>query len=238
MAGENQKFKTGSNAIFLTVLVLSSLGVANLIATRVFGRLDLTEDRIYTLSRASKDLVARLPDRVVAKAFISKDLPPQVAQIAKYLRDMLDEYKASSKGKFSWEAIDPTGDPKKEQEAQSLGVSKLQLQQLAHEKMSLATAYLGVAFQYGDKTEKLPQVLSQEGLEYQISLLIKRLAVKKKKVGIVQGQGEPSQQQGLQNMWGAMSENYDVVAVQLGTTPQPIPADVDALLVIGPKQVY
>src|SRR5437016_2583433 len=107
----SKKVKSGWNAVAFTALIVASLVAANLIGTRLFGRLDLTEDRIFTLSQASKQLVKGLPDRVVAKAFISKDLPPQVSQIAKYLRDMLDEYKAASGGKFQWEAIDPSGDP-------------------------------------------------------------------------------------------------------------------------------
>ncbi len=82
MAGANKKFRTGWNAVVFTSLIVLSLVALNLIGTRLFGRVDLTEDRIYTLSPASKQLVKNLPDRVVAKAFISKDAPPQLAHLA------------------------------------------------------------------------------------------------------------------------------------------------------------
>jgi gliding-associated putative ABC transporter substrate-binding component GldG len=234
----DKKIKSRTNAVLYTMLVLFSLVAVNLIATRLFGRADLTEDHIYTLSKPSKDLVRNLPDRVIAKAFISKDLPPQVAQISKYMRDLLDEYKANSNGKFTWEAIDPTGDSKKEEEAQRLGVRKLQLQQLSREKVSIGSIYIGIAFEYGDKTEKLPQVGQMEGLEYEVSSILKRLTVKKRKIGFVAGQGELSQQQGLQAVWGALGQDYDVATVNLGTSPQPIADDIDALVVMGPKQPY
>src|SRR5262249_4692896 len=62
--------------------------------------------------------------------------------------------------------------------------------------------------------------------------------VKKRKIGFVQGQGEPSQAQGVQAVWQLLSQDYDVQAITLGAQPQPIPDDVDALLVMGPKQPY
>jgi gliding-associated putative ABC transporter substrate-binding component GldG len=238
MASANNKLKTGTNAIIFTGLILLSLVAVNLIGTRVFGRLDLTQDKIYTLSPASRELVKSLPDPIIAKAYISsKDVPPQVGQISRYLRDILDEYKAASGGKFQWEAIDPSGDPAKESEAASAGVRKLQLQQLSKEKVSIGSLYLGVAFEYGDKTERLPQVGGLEGLEYEISSIIKRLTQKKRKIGFVAGQGEETQQT-IGYVWSALAQNYDVTSVTLGATPAKIPDDVDALIVIGPKQGY
>lgn len=233
-----RKVKTGGNAIAFTLLVLASLAALNLVGTRLFAhRLDLTEDHIYTLSPASRELVANLPDRLVAKAFLSKDVPPQIGQIAKYLRDLLDEYRSASNGKFEWEAIDPGGDPKKEAEAERLGVRKIQLQQLSREKVSIGSAFLGVAFQFGDKTERLPQVAQMEGLEYEISSILKRLTVKKRKIAFAQGQGEPTGQQGVQAIWSALGDDYEVVPVNLASASEIAP-DVDALVVMGPKTPY
>src|SRR5215475_7522345 len=112
-----KKVKTGSNAIVFTALVLFSLIAVNLIGRRVYGRADLTQDKIYTLSKPSKDLVKNLPDRVIVKAYMSKEVPPQVAQIERHVRDLLDDYKAASGGKLQWESIDPAGDTKLEEEA-------------------------------------------------------------------------------------------------------------------------
>src|SRR5690242_12163723 len=118
MAAEKlNKVKTGTNAILFVVLVLAGLIALNLIFSRVNARKDFTADHIYTLSQASKDLVANLPDRMTVKAFISKDLQPPFSQTARYLRDLLDEYQHASKGKLVWEAIDPGTDPKLEEEA-------------------------------------------------------------------------------------------------------------------------
>src|SRR5207247_1866547 len=84
--------------------------------TRVFGRLDLTENRMYTLSQPSKDLVKRLPDYLTVKAFISSDLPPELKMVSRYVRDQLAEYKSSGNGKLRWDAIDPGHQQDLEQE--------------------------------------------------------------------------------------------------------------------------
>src|SRR4051794_31388526 len=70
-----KKRKYASNAILYVVFAIGALVAVNLISTRVFGRLDLTENKTYTLSRESKDLVTRPPAKRTATGFVSPDLP-------------------------------------------------------------------------------------------------------------------------------------------------------------------
>src|SRR6187551_3353549 len=100
MATAPSKVKTGANAIVFTILVIGAVVAVNLIAARFPRRIDLTQDHVYTLSPASKDLVAKLPDVLTVKAFISGDLQPPFTQTAQYVRDLLDEYAHASKGKL------------------------------------------------------------------------------------------------------------------------------------------
>ncbi|HEX9101087.1 MAG TPA: hypothetical protein VF997_02730, partial [Polyangia bacterium] len=61
MAPDNKtarsKVKTGANAIVFTVLLILGVVALNLIAARFPRRVDLTQDHVYTLSPASKELV-------------------------------------------------------------------------------------------------------------------------------------------------------------------------------------
>src|SRR3954466_8831784 len=115
MAKQMNKASTGANAILFAVLVIFGLIALNIVAARYFARIDCTRDTIYTLSQPSKDLVAKLPDRLTVKAFISKDLQPPFSQVGQYVRDLLDEYATASKGKMVWEVVDPAGDSKAEE---------------------------------------------------------------------------------------------------------------------------
>src|SRR4051812_27202900 len=102
------KAKSAANSLLTSLAVIVSLIGINFIATRVFGRVDLTEDHVYKLSNVSIETVRSLPDRMNVKAFISGTLPAQMMPTANYVRDLLEEYKVASKGKLDWEAIDPT----------------------------------------------------------------------------------------------------------------------------------
>jgi ABC-type uncharacterized transport system involved in gliding motility auxiliary subunit len=242
MEKEINKAKTGVNAVGFVVFLLLGLVFLNVISGRIFKRVDFTQDRVYTLSPASKELVAKLPDRLTVKAFFSKDLPPPFSQVAQYARDLLDEYQHASNGKFTWEAVSPDGNKDLEAEAEKVKVPKLRRGRVSSDKVEIGTNYLGVAFQYQGNVESIPEIGSLEGLEFQMSSIIKRLTVKKKKVAFATSEGELSMSGGGMGHPGGLGgvkqylEDYDVVPVQLNTGAKPISDDVDALVIAGPHQ--
>jgi len=231
----SRKIKQGSSAVFYASLVIGILVLANIVASRLFARVDLTQDQIYTLSDASKHLVATLPDRLTVKAFISSDLPPQVQSISRYLRDTLEEYARNSGGRMVWEALDPGKDDKSKEQARRLKVFPAKLSVMEKTKVSVTESYLGVAFQYGGKVESIPFAADINTLEYQISSTIRRLMGKRMKVGFTAGHGEPSLSHGLTAAREALKE-YDAVTVDLAQGKTPIPEDVDLLVMVGPRQ--
>ena len=90
--------KTKSTAGLLIVIVAAILIIINLISLNIFSRADLTDENIYSLSDASINLVKSLNDRLTVKAFITEDLPAPHNNDARYLKDLLDDYKAYSGG--------------------------------------------------------------------------------------------------------------------------------------------
>ena len=231
--------KTAANAVTFVVMVLLALVAVNVIGSRVARRIDFTQDGLYSLSQASKDLVKNLPDRMTVKAFIStKTLEPKDAQVAQYVRDLLEEYARASGGKFVWEAIDPSGDKALEDEAEKLKVPKLTRTGASQDKLTLASSYLGIALQYQGTVESIPDIKGAEGLEFQITSLIKMLSVKKKQIAFAQSEGELPLQQAQGGHGASMSivgqffADYQVSQVALD---KPIADDVDALVVAGPR---
>jgi gliding-associated putative ABC transporter substrate-binding component GldG len=234
MSISKKKKSYASNVILYAIFVAGAVVLVNLLGTRLFRRLDLTEKNIYTLSQPSKDLVKRLPDYLSVKAFISKDLPPEIKRLSRDVRDKLDDYKNSSSGRFRWEAVDPATDKKYEEEASRCKVNKVQIQKMSNSKFELGAYYLGLCLQYGDKTEAIPQIVSDAGLEYQLTSLIKKMTVKKKKIAFATGHGESDLSQGLQAIKKDVEQEYDVTTVNPSSAE--IGADVDALIVAGPHQ--
>ncbi|HMF40392.1 MAG TPA: GldG family protein [Polyangia bacterium] len=226
-----QKLASASNASAYVLLAVGAVVLVNLIGTRLFGRLDLTENHVYTLAPGSKDIVAKLPDYLTVKAYISsKDLPPELKPVSSYVRDLLDDYKTYSKGKLRFEVYDPGDDKKIEEDAGQCKVQKLQVQVMRSQKFEVGAYYLGLCFQYQGKDEAIPQVTQVEGLEYRISSLLKRMTQKKQKIAITNGHGE-SELAYLKHI-----EEFEVTNVNPSSAP--IPDDVDALIVAGPKQPF
>ena len=233
-SNSSKKRAYASNAILYALFVVGAVVLVNLIGTRFFGRIDLTESKVYTLSQPSRDLVKNLPDFLTVKALISSDLPPEIKTLSRYVRDMVDEYRTSSNGKFRWEALDPGADKSLEQEASRCKVDKIQIQVLRGTKFEMGSYYLGLCFLYGDKMESIPQIGRAEGLEFEMSSLIKKLTVKKKKIAFTTGHGESETNQGFRALKQVLEQEYDLTTVNPSTTE--IAADVDGLVIGGPKQ--
>lgn len=236
MSMDKKKRTYASNAGLYALFVIGAIVAINLLGTRVFGRLDLTEKKVYTLSPASKDVVRNLPDYLSVKAYISKDLPPELATVSRYVRDLLDEYRTYSKGKLRFEVVDPGADKKLEEEAGACKVEKLQIQVMRQQKFEVGAYYLGLCFQYAGQSEPIPQIGQAEGMEYMVSSLIKRMTQKKRKVAFTTGHGELDLNQGFQALKQVLSQEYETTT--LNPSSGPIPDDVDALVIGGPKQAY
>jgi gliding-associated putative ABC transporter substrate-binding component GldG len=231
-----RKRSSASNATAYVLLTIGAVVAINLISTRLFGRLDLTENHVYTLSPASKEIVRSLPDYLTVKAYISKDLPPELANVSRYLRDMLDDYRTYSKGKLRFESFDPASDKKTEDDAAACKVQKLQIQVMREQKFEVGTYYLGLCFQYQGTDEAIPEIAQTEGIEYEISSLIKRMTQKKRKIAFSTGHGEQDLSQGFTLIKHFVEQEFDSTTVNPSTTP--IADDVDALVVGGPKQPF
>ncbi len=228
----SQKKSAKSQALLKIGLALVVLVLINIISIRLFGRLDMTERSIFSLSEASKKLVGSLDDKIIVKAFFTEDLPPPYNNNRRALLDQLNEYKAYSTGNLQFEFIDPTGE-KTEQEAQQQGVVPVQVQVVNEDRFEAKRAFMGVVFLYEDKKEVIPVVQNMSSLEYDISSTIKRLTTRtRKKVGFLSGHGEPGLNE-LTRVQQDLSKQYDVTPVDAGTNP--VPEDITTLIVMAPK---
>jgi hypothetical protein len=78
-----------SNLFSTTALVIGIAILINLLAYEYHVRLDLTEDKKYTLSKATRDILENLEEPVTVKAYFSKDLPPNIIRTREDFQDLL-----------------------------------------------------------------------------------------------------------------------------------------------------
>jgi gliding-associated putative ABC transporter substrate-binding component GldG len=221
-----------SQTLLRVGIVLVILILVNIISVRLFGRLDVTKNKVFSLSDASKELVRNLDDKVTIRAYFTEDLPSPYNNNRRALLDELNEYKAYARGNLQYEFIDPSGE-KAEQDAQQQGIAPVQVQVVKEDKFEVKKAYMGMVFLYEDKKETIPVIQNTSTLEYDISSTIKRMTSKgRKKIGFLNGQGEPALNE-LTHAQEMLRKQYDVVPVDV-SKGNAVPADVDALVVDAP----
>ncbi len=119
-------------------------------------RLDLTPGKLYTLSPASRQILAELNEPLLIRAYFSAQTHPLLAPLVPRLRDLLQEYAIAAKGKVRVEIIDPHESPEIEREAgQRYGIKPVPFQTANRYESSVVNSYFDIVISYGDQFETL-----------------------------------------------------------------------------------
>ncbi|MEW5922806.1 MAG: Gldg family protein [Candidatus Zixiibacteriota bacterium] len=227
--------KTKSTASLLIIITLAILVIVNLISLNLFSRVDLTDNNIYSLTDSSRELVERLNDRLTVKAYVSNDLPAPHNNDARYIKDLLDDYKAYSHGYLHYEFIDPVKD-NKEEEAQGYRIPPLQFNVFKNDKTEFIKGYKGLAVLYGDKSEVIPFVENTMNLEYDLSRAINKLIQTEiPSIAFTTGNGEPDMSNGLNWASQMLQKEYRVRFLDLKDL-KTIPPEIRVVFVDSPKE--
>ncbi|MBC9209005.1 Gldg family protein [Roseomonas aerophila] len=117
------------------LLAVAVLAVgANVLADRLLprARIDLTQQRLYTLSDGTRQVLAGLHDPITLRLFYSRRLGSQVPVYGSYadrVREMLQEYAAVSGGKIRLEYLDPEPFSETEDRALAYGIQGVPIDQ-------------------------------------------------------------------------------------------------------------
>ena len=225
-------------ALFLAVNIIANQGLTSL-------RLDLTQNKLYTLSSGSRNILGQLVEPVTIRLYYSsKEFAniPQLLNYGKRVRDMLEEYAAAGQGKVKLQVIDPEPFSEAEDEAVSFGVRPVPL------SAGGGQGYLGVVGTNATDDVQLLPLLSPEredALEYELTKMIYALAQPKKRViGVISTlpvlAPPPDPRTGQQHGqdWTSfvlLKELYDIKEM----TPEvsTIDKNIDTLIVVHPKDL-
>jgi ABC-type uncharacterized transport system involved in gliding motility auxiliary subunit len=216
---------------------------ANIVANQILTseRLDLTENRLFSLSSGTENILKQLEEPIQLKFYFSAKLlsgAPAFLNYGTRIRDMLEEYIAKSGGKLELSVIDPEPFSEAEDEAVGYGIKQLPVNAAGD------MGYLGlVGVNTTDEEEVIPvfQPNKEESLEYELTKLIYTLAHPKKRViGVISalpvfGAATDGRPGGGWNIVSLLREVFEVR--DLGTEPTEIAQDVDTLLLIHPKNL-
>ncbi len=220
---------TNKNQFINYFLLIGAIAVVlNLVSIDLFHRWDVTENKMYSLSESSKEVIGKLKERLIAKVYFSGDLPGNYANARRYLQDLLEEYQAYSDGRFQFEFINPDHDEKAQQQAHTYNIPPVQLQAIENDKMEIKNVFMGLVLLYNDKKETVPVIQTTQGLEYSITSTIKKIsAAGLKNVGIISTENEEVTTQNLSRF---LRQIYNIRALSLSNE---IPDDVAMIIMNG-----
>lgn len=187
MAGDRglRALRLGAHASAILFVI-----VANIAFGTIYARVDLTEDRIHSLSPVSRDTIAGLREPLTIRAFFSRNLPAPYNNVEQSLRDLLDSYALINPDHFNYafysmtkpeETLSVRSDAdlsENERLAQQYGIVPIQIQEVQQDEMRLTNAYMGVAILHGDSAQTIGAMVSTDKLEYELTTAIRDLTAR------------------------------------------------------------
>jgi len=221
----------------LILVALGFLVLINFLSYRHFVRLDLTENGIYTLSDSSRSVVNKLSDPVTIQCFFSKKAPPELAALKQQIADLIEEYRASGKGKIKVIFSDPADNVLLQKRVQIMGIPQVQMNVYEKDQAQITNVYMGMAISYEDRQEILPFVKDAKNLEYDVTSAILRLIKNERKRIVFLTGGE---EYDLNGRFGTVRKIleplYDLAAFPPAAVDA-IPTGTDLLVVVSPEEI-
>ncbi|HUO96942.1 MAG TPA: Gldg family protein [Steroidobacteraceae bacterium] len=232
----------GIGAATFVVLALLFVGLT-IVFNHAFrsARLDLTENRLYTLAPGTQRLVGSLKEPINLYFYFSQQgsvaVPPLRAYAGR-VRELLEELAARSGGKIRLHIVDPQPYSEDEDRATELGLKSVPLG-TGNEPIWFGLA--GTNSTDGRSVIEFFQPDKEQFLEYDVARLIHELGSPQKKVvGLVSslpvsGGFDPASG-GMRPPWvivAQLRELYDVKIIAPEATS--LPAGLDALFIVQPK---
>ncbi|MBV9521326.1 MAG: Gldg family protein [Alphaproteobacteria bacterium] len=234
-------------AAIIALLCAAILFVAiNILADHTLrtARIDLTKEKLFTLSPGSRDTLAKIDEPITVRFYYSKRLGDEIPSYGLYaqrVREMLEAYAVLARGKLKLEILDPVPYSAVEDRAVAFGLQGVPIDQAGDQ------VYFGLAATNStDDQQVIPffQPERERFLEYDLTKLVHALAFPKKTVvdlitslpveGDIMAamQGRPMQPFAFIDQLRQLDEVRTV-----GTDLDKIEPDVDVVLLIHPQKL-
>lgn len=207
-------------------------------------RLDLTADRLYTVSDAVRRMLAGIDEPITARLYFSKVLgerSPQHAAHYARIKGLLQRYADLSQGGLRVEPRDPEPFSEAEDQAVAFGLQGVPV------TSSGDLGYFGLALTNSVDTREVVPFFAMERekfVEYDLARMIHNLATPRKKtIGLISslpmtGAGSSLPLAAAARPWAVVAQMREFLDVRtLPLEGEAIPADIDALMLVQPTSL-
>ena len=232
-----------------------ALVLINLLVSHYFFRLDLTEEKRYSIKPQTKEILNTLEDEVYVEIFLSGDLNAGFTRFQKAIQETLEEFRIYSHNKIKYRVTDPgvaLSDKARQEFMADLAARGIQPTNVIDNKngqrlekiifpgvvISYGGREKGVMLLKGNKAATPEEEINQsiEGIEYEVASAIHELTNDdRKRIGFVTGHGELDSVH-VASLKSTLREAYDVGRVRLDQ-PSSL-QNVDVLVIAKPTSAF
>ncbi len=250
----NWKSRPFGDVLAIVNLVLFVV-LLNILGARFFFRVDLTDEKRYTIKDQTREMLGELDDIVYVEVFLEGELNAGFRRFRKNIEETLEEFRIYSGNKVRFSFTDPAtalGQKARNEFMADLAAKGIQPTNVVDKRdgqrvekiifpgavVTYGGAETGVMLLKGNKTSSSEEVINQsiEGVEFELANAIYKLTnTERKQVGLVRGHGELDSLE-LASFNNELLEFYDVFNVDLSRK-----ADLgryDVLVIAKPTEAY
>jgi len=220
-----RNLRVGVGSLVILSLVFAWFG------SSIQGRIDLTEDRIYSLAPSTKEIFDNLDDYLTITLYESKDHPINTALTARDVNDFLADLDARSKF-IKIKHRYPDADEKDKEESEIVGIPPVQFNVQRQGEFQVKTGYLGMTLAYANNKEVIPFVESLDGLEYKLASLTFKMLNDTKKSIIFLDLPSSKINQNMGSFISLLAQQYDISVADINEIDQ-IKNTPDVFIIAG-----
>jgi gliding-associated putative ABC transporter substrate-binding component GldG len=247
-----------ASKLWWVYLLIVLIGI-NYLASVVHTRVDLTQEKRYTLSPVTRKLLRDLPDQVHITVLLDGDMPAGFKKLSNSTREMLLEFKELARNNIQFkfqkpgEGLDDSARNQMLLYLDSLGIkpTNVKVQAKAGEAQEERLVYPGAIVQYTDRELAIDLLQGQDMtggvhslnnaealLEYKFAHTIQKItADTAPAIGYLVGNGEPMNYNVYDLIERTLRQEYRFGFVDINIEPI-IPRELDALLIVKPTQSF
>jgi len=231
---KNNKRNTRLNNITQLLLGLAIIALLNVIGSFVFTRIDLTSEKRYSLSDATKEMLGSINDIVFFRVYLEGEFPAGFKRLARETREMLNEFRAYNPN-IEYEFINPSESSDNKERTKiyaqlvEKGLSPTDLRVKTKDGTSTQLIFPGAIASFNGREMPVQLLSSQrsatpdeilnnsiQNLEFSLSDAIRKLVVNiKPKLAFIEGHGELGAKE-TADATVALSDYYVVERVTIG----------------------
>jgi gliding-associated putative ABC transporter substrate-binding component GldG len=235
------------------VTVLLFLVLLNILGQKYFSRLDLSEEKRYSISEASQNILRNLDEQVYIEVYLTGDLNTSFKRLERSIREKLEDFSLYGGQNIQYRFVNPDDilDTKKRnefyQDLTKKGLSPTNLYETVQGKKVQKTIVPGVVISYknkeqgvlllkGNKATSPSEQLNQsiENVEYELISAIQRISIRQKPLlAFIEGYGQVPPQKTF-DFFNSLSEQYIIDRVNLKKKSSLL--DYDAIILAQPKE--